>query len=102
MLTSSIRLVGWWLICVMSLVYICISNPLTQLSTNGHKLRIFDIDELGHIHMVAVYTNGDVTRQYDQILWHDLLPRRQYLKRGLALANLLNQLLARVAPHKSK
>ena len=61
MLNSSVRLVGS--IRVTSLVYIRVSNPPTQLSTNSHKSRVFGIDELGHIHMVAVYTDGDMTRQ---------------------------------------
>jgi hypothetical protein len=87
---------------VAFLVCISSSNPWTQLSTNSHKSRVIDIGKLRHIHMVAVDSDWDVTGQDGGILWHNRVLRHQYLGKAMALADLLNQIQAQVAPRRSK
>jgi hypothetical protein len=53
-----------WLIRVGSVASLCVPNPPTNLSTDSLKPRIAHIGELGHIHMVGVYSDEGVP-------WHD-------------------------------
>lgn len=47
-------------------------KPPTQLSAQSRKPRVVVIRKLGHIHMVAVDSNRDVTRQDGRVLRYDL------------------------------
>jgi hypothetical protein len=51
----------WW-IRMASLGCVCVSEPPLQLSTNSHKPRIIRPGELGHTHMVAVDSDGNIPR----------------------------------------